>query len=253
MSSLTDKVISIYKHEGESPLDAIEKWRSLNPAHANSSLGYAGRLDPMAHGLLLVLVDDENLKRKEYERLSKTYEFEVLFGVSTDTYDILGKVTSSEYRILKEEDIRRLIPLYLGKQTQPYPPYSSPRINGKPLFWWARENRLAEITIPEKEIDIYTLDLLKMITISPSNLREDIVKRVTNVKGDFRQNEILESWRKFFETTSGNFQLASFRMTCSSGTYVRSLAHTLGIQLGCGALAYSINRTQIGESYKMLQ
>jgi len=52
---------------------------------------YAGRLDPMAHGVLVLLVGEENKKREKYEKFVKEYLFQCIFGVATDTYDILGR------------------------------------------------------------------------------------------------------------------------------------------------------------------
>ena len=145
------KVLELYKPIGKTPLQTIEEYKIKHPELTGIKLAYAGRLDPMAEGLLLVLVGDECKKRKEYEKLPKTYEFEVLFGISTDTFDVMGKIVKIS-KIIPQEDllhgsgeyqkskINELIKKYQGKMLQEYPPYSSPRVNGKPLFWWAREN-----------------------------------------------------------------------------------------------------------------
>ena len=171
-------VIPIYKALGETPYQAILKFKKRFPEYMNVKISYAGRLDPMAEGLLLLLVGEENQKRKKYENLSKTYEFTVLLGIATDTYDILGKIvhspnlnshlinnssivesgdgTSMDYGKWQMENILKS---FLGKRVQPYPPYSSKAVKGKPLYWWARENRLDEIEIPTKVIEIYDIKL----------------------------------------------------------------------------------------------
>src|SRR5579871_234239 len=85
-------ILNLYKPIGKTPLEVIREFQIQNPEYQNVKLGYAGRLDPMAEGVLLVLVGEENKKRKEYERLKKEYEFTVLFGIETDSYDALGTV-----------------------------------------------------------------------------------------------------------------------------------------------------------------
>lgn len=71
------------------------RFRAENPQHKETKMTYLGRLDPMAEGLLLVLSGDTRDKNKFLD-LDKTYEFEVLWGVSTDTYDVLGQVESMD-------------------------------------------------------------------------------------------------------------------------------------------------------------
>ena len=97
-------IILINKPISLTPLQAIRRLQSLHPELEGEKIGYAGRLDPMAEGLLLLLVSDENKKRKEYERLPKTYEFEVLLGIETDSYDVLGIITKVDATSLKIEN-----------------------------------------------------------------------------------------------------------------------------------------------------
>lgn len=248
MSSPEVKIIPLYKKEAETPLMTIEEFQKVNKQYKDIPLGYAGRLDPMAKGLLLVLAGDENLKRKEYERLPKTYIFEVLFGIATDTYDILGKITQNKLPTsVSLEQFQDLAKTYKGKHIQPYPPYSSPRIKGKSLFWWARENLLHTISIPKKEIEIFSFTVDGIREVTKIELEESILERLSHVKGDFRQKEIIEIWQRFFsEQKIRAFQIASCTITASSGTYVRSIANDLGTKLATNALAYSIERTAIG-------
>ena len=75
-------------------------------------------------------------------------------------------------------------------------------------------------------------------------------KRIKKIRSDFRQKEILKIWRKELnhKKTDGFF-VASFKIKCSSGTYVRAIANSLGERLGIPALAYKIKRTKIGRYY----
>ena len=85
-------VLNIYKPVGISPLDAIKLLQEKFPEYKDVSITYAGRLDPMAEGVLILLTGKEVHKVKEYMKLDKEYEAEILFGFETDTYDILGQV-----------------------------------------------------------------------------------------------------------------------------------------------------------------
>lgn len=240
-------IILLDKPIGVTPLQLIEQFRIAHPEYAREKLGYAGRLDPMAEGLMLVLVGDENKKRKVYEALPKTYEFSVLFGIATDTYDVMGKIVSSSGELdMFEKKVQELLPQYIGKRKQSYPPYSSRTVNGKPLYYWAREGKLTDIVIPEKEIEIFDLQYMGKDEIASGVLLDTITQRLQNVQGQFRQGEILNIWKEFLSTPS-TFPILHFSISCSSGTYVRSLAHVLGKELGIGAIAYTIKRTKIGD------
>ncbi|HSW88137.1 MAG TPA: hypothetical protein VLG12_03165 [Candidatus Saccharimonadales bacterium] len=246
------KVIYLYKPVGLTPLQIITIFREQYPEYAQITLGYAGRLDPMADGLLLVLVGDENKKRKIYEDLPKEYECDVLFGLETDTYDVLGKIINAQRRdaiyYVSTEHIKQTLPTFLGKQTQPYPPYSSQPVNGKPLYWWARNNKLADIKIPTKNIQIYSIELLSQKNISTTELQKTIANRIAQVTGDFRQKEIMELWNNFFQENNNQiFPVFRFRISCSSGTYIRAFAHNLGKQLQTNAIALGITRTKVGD------
>lgn len=243
------KIILLDKGVGQSPLEAIHLFQHKNPQYLSVKLAYAGRLDPMAEGLLLILVGDECKRRDHYQKLDKIYEFEVLFGVSTDTYDILGKITSTKHQIPNNLDlqIRKIIPYFMGKHDQPYPPYSAARVNGKPLYWWVRVNRLKEIEIPSRQIQIYDLKMKNIKTISSNELKEFISGRIDKVKGDFRQSEIKKDWDTFFKKyIDQSFVTASFTIHCSSGTYVRALAYEMGEKLKVGGIALEIKRKRIG-------
>lgn len=83
-------MLNLYKKVGETPLECLGRWVKQNPKYENMKMTYAGRLDPMAEGELLVLVGEECYEKEKYLGLDKEYEFDILFGFGTDTYDILG-------------------------------------------------------------------------------------------------------------------------------------------------------------------
>jgi len=247
-----DKIINIYKPIGLTPYQLIQKLRFTKKEFQQIKIGFAGRLDPLAHGVMILMIGVETKNRDKYLGLPKEYEFEVMFGVSTDTYDALGIIQSCHpefvWGSIKINQIKNFIKTKMGKQIQQYPPYSSKEINGKPLHQWARENRLSEIKIPEREIEIYKFKLLNIKKITVEEIKNKIAENFKNVDGDFRQSEILKKWDALF---TGNkvehFTIAKFKVNCSSGTYVRSLANEMGEFLDTGAIALSILRTKVGK------
>ena len=260
-------MILINKPQGLTPLEVIQIFKDKYSSFKNKKLSYAGRLDPMAQGLLIILEGDENKNRRMYESYDKTYEFSILFGVSTDTYDLLGKITevyknpntkirnSKQIQMTKKQKvsdsefrISNLLPTFLGKRMQPYPPYSSKTAKGKPLYWWARKNRLSEIVIPKKEVTISRLELKRLYSKPVKDIKLEIFNKLSLIHGNFRQEEIKKGWKIFFkETKEKSFFLADFTITCSSGTYVRALVNEIGEELDSTTTTFSINRIKIGE------
>ena len=80
----------IWKKWGETPLEALERLRVHLGIAKDIPMTYAGRLDPAVEGLLVILVGDECKKKDNYTKLRKTYSAEILIGVATDSYDLLG-------------------------------------------------------------------------------------------------------------------------------------------------------------------
>jgi tRNA pseudouridine55 synthase len=248
-------ILNLYKTRGETPLQRIERFRIENPEYEDVKLSYAGRLDPMAEGVLLVLAGQENKKKEDYLKYSKEYIFDALFGVHTDTYDILGKVIEEEAKPYDWHEVKDKLIIHLaefkGKIMQHYPPYSSKPVKGIPLFEWARKNKLTDIDIPQKEIEIFEIIPVALYTVDRNELSQSIFETITQVQGDFRQKAVIKSWIKFFEDTKQKeFHLLRIKIICSSGTYVRGIVNSLGKKVGIGALAFRIIRTKVG-THKM--
>ncbi len=246
-------LLSFYKPSGLTPLEVINIIKKQRPELANEKITYAGRLDPLAHGVLLLLIGEEAKKRETYLDLQKTYEFEAVFGLETDTYDLLGLVKAKK-KILNGINVNlfvnSFVKSHIGKQLQFYPPYSSKVVEGKPLFWWARNNRLDEIEIPTREVEIYDFRCMSMGNISIKDFKQKVEASITSVHGDFRQKEILTHWEEACSTLqnkTNTLPTIKFYLNCSSGTYVRELVHQLGKALSCGAVAIDILRTAVGE------
>jgi len=171
-------------------------------------IGHAGTLDPMATGVLLVLLGNATkLSGYLLEGGVKTYAGTLRLGVTTDTWDAEGSIIAetplSESDLLPgsplEKAARDDIAGWLSITEQPVPPYSAAKHNGQPLYKLAR----AGMEVPEK---------VKKLKISYADVQ----------------------WVGMPDVR--------FRVTCSSGSYIRSLAHSLGIRLGCGAMLTELTR-----------
>ncbi len=257
-------MLCLYKKLGETPLACLDRWRLARPEYKNIILSYAGRLDPMAEGVMLVIVGEENKEREKYLGLNKEYECEVFFGVSTDTYDVLGVVSP---KLLKSEggkvgevapapvysparaSIESHLASFIGKYMQKYPPFSSKTLNGKQLFQLSKDGELKDKDIPSREVEVYSIDLLSVQEISMKALEVQIFRNISLVQGDFRQDEITAGWKKFFNSRlpEEKFPVIKIKVSCGSGVYIRSIAHGLGKKLATPALALSILRTKVGK------
>lgn len=243
-----NQVLTIYKPLGLTPLQLLAQLKVDRPEFKDDKLSYAGRLDPMAEGLMLVLVGEANQEREKYLSLDKVYEFEFVLGISTDSYDLLGIVDQISSNLnINDEELNNVLNQFVGKQTLPYPVFSSKTVHGKPLWWWTREQRLGEIELPNNEFEVYALDLLQISTITSSVLLTDIKLKISLVQGDFRQAEIVRRWKEVLRDKQITLPLIKCRISCSSGTYVRSIVHQIGQQLHTRAVTLSIHRIKVGE------
>lgn len=240
-------VIVMDKKVGETPLEALERVRREYRIAATVPMTYAGRLDPLASGVLVLLIGDECKTKDRYTALDKEYEFEVLFGVATDTGDVLGltQETGVYDEVISVESYQYCAERLVGKHLLEYPAYSSQPVSGKPLFMWAREDRLGEIDIPSREMEVGLAEFLGRSEVTSTQLLQRITQYISLVQGDFRQKEIVTQWTRVLGVDRV-FQIGKFRITCQSGTYVRALIGEIGKWVGVPTLAYSIRRTRVG-------
>lgn len=244
-----DRVLNLYKNLCETPRERLERLRHEQPEYAHEVLSYAGRLDPMAEGVLLTLVGSANTNRVAYLDMHKEYVLDVLFGFSTDTYDILGRVMESgDPSHITKKVLEKSLNEFRGTRSQEYPPYSSKTVDGKALFEWARSNLLSSVVVPSKTVTVHDIELTAVYKLSEKTLFNYIEKQIGGVQGDFRQDEILQTWgRNLRKTGDRTFPCATITFSCSSGVYARSIAHGMGKDLGVPALALHILRTKVGE------
>ena len=240
------KILTLYKPISATPLELIEKYKEKNPEYKYQKMTYAGRLDPMAEGIMIILTGDECKNKQEYLNLDKTYLIDILWGIETDSYDTLGMVENINSNNPNPKEIITKLTTFTKSFEQQYPPYSSKSVNGKPLWQWQKEGRISEIGIPTKNVTIHSIKHIKDYTKSKKDILSKIIANISNLKGNFRQNEIIKSWRENTDKIT-DFHISQIEVNCSSGTYMRSLAHNLGKQLGTAGLALNINRTNVGQ------
>jgi len=276
-----EKYIVLEKEVGETPLVCAENWRIQHPEYADVPLAYAGRLDPMASGKLLVLIGDECKNQTNYHNLDKEYKFSVLFGIESDSLDVLGRLESLHERSpdwvrlgqtaktsksgnaeAVKKSVSKQLTLaaksFVGPIELPYPKFSSKTVEGKPLHTWTLENRLGEIEIPTKRSEIYSLTLDGIDAIKKETLVDKALQKVNSIPkvtdprkiigNDFRRTDIRADWNKIEnnEYVPHTFTIATFTCTASSGTYMRTLASEIAKKVDTYGLAWSIHRTTIG-------
>ena len=225
---------NINKPNGLTPLEALSLLRLKYLELANKNLTYAGRLDPLASGVMLVLAGEEVKNKQEYLNLNKVYEFSVLFGLKTDTGDILGLVSSFDQEKPSPDFLKKDINKLVGSFKQNYPKYSSPRISGLKQF--------------SKQVEIFDLKFKGVREISGASLLENIERRIGVVDGDFRQAEILKVWQETLEKyLNHDFLIADVSAVVSSGVYIRTLSERVGELVSKPALAFKIRRTAVGD------
>ena len=220
-----------------------------------------GRLDPQARGIEPFLEDEEVKQMDKYLfNTNKTYEAEIIFGLSTDTDDIMGMFDNepdipdyNQYLLVRDklvEEIKNMVGK--GQHKQKFHPFSSfmLRKDGyrKPLWEWQKEGRLQDEEIPEKNVELYELKILEHKKYSLYQFIEDCVHRldIVNKKHNFRQSEIIEQWqnlKKHEEDTS--IYSVKIKLQASSGYFVRQLGNDLKRTIKFPLMIFDINRTGI--------
>jgi len=146
----------IDKKAGMSSYDVIRRLKRLDRF---KKIGYIGTLDRNATGILPVALNEGVKLIPFLENVEKAYRAKFLLGLSTDTFDIEGKVTSEAY--VGEFDkglIESVLNGFKGKIVQRIPVYSSKKVNRKPLYKWARQG--VDVEPPEKQVEIFAIELL---------------------------------------------------------------------------------------------
>ena len=122
-------------------------------------VGHTGTLDPMAEGLLVVLVGSATRFQQSLQGHDKVYEAVVHFGAQTDTGDAAGVVIRrAEIPRLSREPLLEVLASLQGSLVQTPPAYSAVKVNGHPAYWWTR--RGASVTLAARPIHLFEMSLL---------------------------------------------------------------------------------------------
>jgi len=244
--------VTVWKKVGETPYDVVVKYRQEHNIPENVKICYTGRLDPMAQGILPLLIGEKCKEMSDHLAKDKVYEAEAVLGIATDTYDAMGLFTDINIDVVDNIDqyCHTLSSLSGKTFTQKFPPYSAfvvkqPPIKG-PLWWWAMEGRLDEIKdYPSKEVTVHNLEILSRSVISLSDYVATITDEIRSVKSgtNFRQEQIIARWQELPEMMLPKIK---FRAKVSTGTYIRSLVHEALPDL-VPAHAHLITRTTYGD------
>jgi tRNA pseudouridine55 synthase len=191
------------KPAGFTSHDAVARVRRIT---AEKSVGHLGTLDPMATGVLPLVLGRFTRLAQFYNDADKRYEGVIRFGWATDTYDAEGEMVGDRKPVnLTLEQVRAAAASkFSGRQRQLPPPFSAKKVAGVPAYKLARKGH--EVELQAKEIEIKELEITRLDADS-----------------------------------------ASFKAWVSSGTYLRSLAHDLGRELGPGAHLAALTRTAVRE------
>lgn len=200
-----DGIIIINKTKGCTSHDIVYKIKKM----LNEKVGHTGTLDPMAEGVLPILVGKGTLTSKYLINHDKKYIVELQLGTKTDTADGEGRIVKQQpvnKEILTTKNIEKILQSFVGKQEQIPPIYSAIKINGKKLYEYARKGQ--EIELKPRKIEIYNIKLINY------SVEEKQIK---------------------------------FEVFCGKGTYIRSLCEDIAIKFGTVGYMKSLKRIQVGD------
>lgn len=200
-----DGIIIINKPKGCTSHDIVYKIKKM----LNEKVGHTGTLDPMAEGVLPILVGKGTLASKYLINHDKKYIVELQLGTKTDTADSEGKIVEQQpvnKELLTTENIEKILQSFIGKQEQIPPIYSAIKINGKKLYEYARKGQ--EVELKPRQIEIYNIKLL-------------------NYSAEEKQ--------------------IKFEVFCGKGTYIRSLCEDIATKFETVGYMKSLKRIQVGD------
>lgn len=211
---------------------------------------YCGRLDPMARGQMIILGDEQCKLMNTINEKEKTYQFEICFGIQTDSDDPLGLIinTNTNFNVSQVSNklINTLNKYNNLKFNQKFHRFSSININGKPYWLLTKENSKID-KIPSHEVTVYNIDILSymqrdfndFVNVNISNIDK------INRRHQFRQDEIIDSWKKVIDNFNENIYSLKVEIDVTSGFYVRQFIQDLSEEIDFPFMVYDINRTKI--------
>lgn len=152
VSKLKNGILNIDKPQGITSHDVVDVIRKIFP---KMKVGHTGTLDPIATGVLPILIGEATKLSEDLTAENKAYKVKMLLGVETDTYDITGKIVFASVVPKDEIYIKERIKRFIGKQKQLPPMYSSVRVDGKHAYEYAREGM--EVDLDPRDIEIFDI------------------------------------------------------------------------------------------------
>ena len=200
-----DGIIIVNKEKNWTSNDVVQKIKGI----FHEKVGHTGTLDPLATGVIPVLVGKGTLLSKYLINHDKEYIATIKLGEKTSTGDSEGEILEQKNvddTILDEAFVKSTLKKFEGKITQIPPIYSAIKVNGKKLYEYARKGQ--SIEIPSRNIEIYNIEL-----VSISKLEKEII----------------------------------FRVHCSKGTYIRTLCEDIAKELGTIGFMKELQRIKVGD------
>ena len=230
----------VIKEAGHTMVQTMDKFKKDN--NIDKKVCYCGRLDPMARGLVLLLVGDECKNMEKHLGYIKEYEFEIIFGLSTDTDDTMGILSLAYY---KEDEINEYCEkikeyIKINKFSQNFHDYSSKRIMGKPMWEYTKQKQ--QIIKPSHEVEIFKIEYKTIKKYNFNEWKKNIIETINKIdkKNNFRQEEIIKNYNDI----NASYILYSLpiKIKVSSGFYVRQLVADIKNHLDIAILTFDINR-----------
>jgi tRNA pseudouridine55 synthase len=217
-----DGVLVVDKPEGPTSHDVVTRTRRVLGV---SRIGHTGTLDPMATGVLPLVIGRATRLAQFLTASDKSYDATIAFGRTTDTYDARGREVSHCDRRPTREQLEAALAGFRGEFEQTPPAYSAKNIDGERSYEIARRASRSAVARSAKADE------------ARSAKAEDLALRPKPVRVTARDVALV----------AFDGETAVLSMTVGAGFYVRSLAHDLGEALGCGAVLTALRRTRSGE------
>jgi tRNA pseudouridine(55) synthase len=241
-------MIEMYKNKYETCLEMLHRLRREQPVLRDEVLSYAGILDPMAEGVVPVLVGkEENMNRGAYHGTSKVYEVGVLVGVRTDSGDLLGLVKESDGQNVSVSGIIQHFLSYPREFDQIVPMHSNRKVNGKRLWWWMLQGtEIPPEKRPKNHVVIHELAFVGQYATTVEELHVAVESMHSHFPDRFRIEHVYSSWQTYFlHSNVTRFVVLTFSLHVSSGFYVRVFVESISDLCTMPLLVYSLKRNAV--------
>ncbi|GAA6048158.1 hypothetical protein JCM3770_003689 [Rhodotorula araucariae] len=230
-------------------------------------MGQGGTLDPLADGVLVVGTNAATKSLSRFLDCTKEYRAIALVGCSTDSYDSEGKrVRTCPWDGVTRQSVEDALARFRGEIEQTPPIFSALKMDGKPLYEYARSNTPLPRPIPPRKVTVHALELVRFVEGTEHAYEWPKEELDDKAKGELERLEKMvkagavevpaeddvaaastEASAPPAPVPTGRPPIFEIRMTVSSGTYVRSIVHDLGLALGTAAHVVKLTRTRQGE------